>query len=139
MNDSVKAELDRIVSTLTGTGIVSKVILFGSCARGEETANSDIDLCVLTPEKDDGDGQRLTDITIDLRVKLIDVRERPLDLITYNQDDFSNRVAGSRSFQRHIIEHGVVLFGGENIKGVYDSQGRYSNQRTRSRKVIEAV
>jgi len=112
MNDSIKAELNRIVSTLAGTGIVSKVILFGSCARGEETADSDIDLCVLTPVRDDGDGQRLTDITIDLRVRLIDVRERPLDLVTYNQDDFSTGVAdSSRSFQRHILEQGVVLYG----------------------------
>jgi len=113
MNENIKNELNRIVSTLAGTGIVSKIILFGSCASGKETADSDIDLCVLTPVKNDGDGQRITDITIDLRTKLIDVRERPLDLITYNQDDFSACVAtGSRSFERHIIEHGVVLYGG---------------------------
>jgi len=111
MNENIKAELNRIVSTLAGTGIVSKIILFGSCARGEETADSDIDLCVLTPVKDDGDGQRLTNITIDLRVKLIDVRERPLDLITYNQDDFSVDSPDTCSFKRHIIEQGVVLYG----------------------------
>jgi len=111
MKENVKTELSKIVSTLAGTGIVSKVILFGSFACGEETADSDIDLCVLTPEKDDGDGQRLTDITIDLRTKLIDVRERPLDLITYNQDDFSALATIPRSFQRRIVDHGVVLYG----------------------------
>jgi len=111
MTENVKAELGRIVSALAGTGIVSKVILFGSCASGEETADSDIDLCVLTPEKDDGDGRRLTDITIDLRTKLIDVRERPLDLITYNQDEFSALAAVPRSFPRRIVDHGVVLYG----------------------------
>jgi len=38
MNETIKAELDKIVSTLAGTGLVTKVILFGSYAKGEETA-----------------------------------------------------------------------------------------------------
>jgi len=109
MTEKVKSELDRIVDTLVQTGIVTKIILFGSYACGEETENSDIDLCVLTPEKDEG--RRLRDITIDLRRKLIDVRDRPLDLLTYNQDDFSGRAERKRSFQHHIMEHGVVLYG----------------------------
>jgi predicted nucleotidyltransferase len=52
MNQTVKTELDKIVTTLTDTGIVTKIILFGSYARGEETPKSDIDLCVLTPVED---------------------------------------------------------------------------------------
>jgi hypothetical protein len=34
MTENVKTELSRIVSALAGTGIVSKVILFGSCIGG---------------------------------------------------------------------------------------------------------
>jgi predicted nucleotidyltransferase len=37
MNKKVKTELDNIVNTLVDTGIVSRIILFGSYARGEET------------------------------------------------------------------------------------------------------
>jgi predicted nucleotidyltransferase len=44
MNQTVKTELDKIVTTLTDTGIVTKIILFGSYARGEETPKSDIEL-----------------------------------------------------------------------------------------------
>jgi len=109
MTEAVKNELDRIVDTLVETGIVTKIILFGSHARGEETPESDIDLCVLTPEKDEG--RRLTELTVDLGVRLFDVQETSLDLLTYNQDDFGARAANPRSFQHHIMEHGVVLYG----------------------------
>ena len=109
MTEKVKSELDRIVEVLVETGIVSKIILFGSHARGDATPDSDIDLCVLTPEADEG--RHLTEVEIDLGVKLYDVQERALDLLVYNQDAFSVRAKSSRSFQRHIMEHGVVLYG----------------------------
>jgi len=109
MNDKIKNELDRIVDTLANTGIVSRILLFGSYAKGEETPNSDIDLCVLTPIKDDG--RRLTETSIDFRVKLLDVQESALDLLTYNQDDFLTRAVQPHSIQHEIMEHGVVLYG----------------------------
>jgi predicted nucleotidyltransferase len=107
MTDTVKSELDRIVSTLVNTGIVTKIILFGSYAKGEETSASDIDLCVLTRVSD----RDPLDLTIDLRVKLIKVRERPLDLFAYNQDDFSADASRPGSFQYSIAKDGVVLYG----------------------------
>jgi predicted nucleotidyltransferase len=109
MDEKIKEELDKIVDTLANTGIVSRVFLFGSYARGEETPDSDIDLCVLTPIKDDG--RRLTETSIDFRVKLLNVQNSALDLLTYNQDDFLARAARPRSIQREIMEHGVVLYG----------------------------
>ena len=109
MTEAVKNELDRIVDTLVETGIVTKIILFGSHASGEETPESDIDLCVLTPVKDEG--RLLTKTSIDLRVKISDVQESALDLLTYNQDDFAVRAKSPKSFQRHIADHGVVLYG----------------------------
>ncbi len=107
MTDAVKNELDRIVNTLVNTGIVTKIILFGSYAKGEERPGSDIDLCVLTRVSD----KHPLDVTIDLRVKLIKVRERPLDLFAYNQDDFSAGAECPGSFQHNIAKNGVVLYG----------------------------
>jgi predicted nucleotidyltransferase len=109
MDEKIKEELDKIVDTLANTGIVSRVFLFGSYAKGEETPDSDIDLCVLTPIKDEG--SRLTETSIDFRVKLLNVQNSALDLLTYNQDDFLARAARPRSIQREIMEHGVVLYG----------------------------
>jgi len=106
MNENIKAELDRIVSTIASTGLVTKVILFGSYAKGEETPDSDIDLCVLTPVKD----RRPLDVGIELRVKLVDIQETALDLIPFNQDEFSARAKCPGTFQNDIMKHGVVLY-----------------------------
>jgi len=106
MNEKVKTELDNIVNTLAGTGIVSRIILFGSYARGEETPDSDIDLFVITPVKD----RRSIEITMDLRMKLWGVQTMPLDLITSNQDSFSYRAAYNGSLEHEVAEHGVTLY-----------------------------
>jgi len=106
MNENIKNELDRIVATLAATGLVTKVILFGSYARGEETPRSDIDLCVLTTVTD----RRPLDVGIDLLVKLTDVQETALDLIPFNQDEFSARAKCPGTFQNDIMKQGVVLY-----------------------------
>ena len=106
MTEQRKNELNTIVKTIADTGIVSKIILFGSMARGEETTDSDIDLCVLTPIKD----RRPLDISIELRRKLFNVKNVPLDLLTYNQDKFAEYAASPASFAHHINTEGVVVY-----------------------------
>jgi predicted nucleotidyltransferase len=106
MNETIKAELDKIVSALAGTGLVTKVILFGSYAKGEETPRSDIDLCVLTTVTD----RRPLDVSIELQLKLFYVADTSLDLFAYNQDDFSARAKCPGTFQNDIMRHGVVLY-----------------------------
>jgi uncharacterized protein len=106
MNEKVKSELDRIVDTLAGTGIVSKIILFGSYARGEETPDSDIDLCVLTPVKD----KREIDLMTDFRMELYGVKTMPMDLFAYNHDVFLFHAERSTSFEHVIAEEGVTLY-----------------------------
>jgi len=102
----VKDELDIIVKTIVETGVASKIILFGSHAKGGENLNSDIDLCVLTPIAD----RRPIDISIELRRKLFDVRKMPLDLLTYNHDRFIKHAALPTSFAHVINTEGVVVY-----------------------------
>ena len=106
MTVQIQNELNAIVKTIADTGIVSKIILFGSMARGEETPDSDIDLCVLTPIKD----RRPLDISIDLRRKLFNVKNVPLDLLIYNQDKFAEHAASPASFAHIINTEGVVIY-----------------------------
>ena len=106
MTEQVQSELNTIVKTIADTGIVSKIILFGSFARGEETPDSDIDLCVLTPVKD----RRPIDISIELRQKLWGVKKMPLDLLTYNQERFDYQAARPRSFENIISTEGVTVY-----------------------------
>jgi len=85
MTEQVQNELNTIVKTIADTGMASKIILFGSMARGDATPDNDIDLCVLTPVKD----RRPLDISIDLRMAVRKLQKSPLDLLTYNQERFA--------------------------------------------------
>ena len=106
MTAQVQDELDRIIKTIVDTGMASKIILFGSCAKGEEKPDSDIDLCVITPITD----RRPVDISIDLRRKLFSVKKMPLDILTYNQDRFAEHAAQPTSFAHVINMEGVVVY-----------------------------
>jgi len=106
MTTPLKEEIETIVKTIVETGVASKIILFGSAAKGEETQDSDIDLCVLTPLTD----RRPRDITVDLRRKLWGVKKLPLDLLTYNQERFAYHASRDRSFESIIDKEGIVLY-----------------------------
>jgi predicted nucleotidyltransferase len=107
MTDAVKSELDRIVKTLVETGIVTQIILFGSHARGEGKPDSDIDLCVLTSEKD----KHEIDLIVDFEMKLYKVKTMPLDLLAYNQDKFYHHAKRTTSFEHEIAKEGVLVYG----------------------------
>jgi uncharacterized protein len=107
MNQNVKTELDKIVSTLAETGIVTKIILFGSYAKGEETPKSDIDLCVLTPIKPKSN----VELIADFRRLIWGIRKMPLDLFAYNQDKFYFHAERPTSFEHEIAKTGVMLYG----------------------------
>jgi predicted nucleotidyltransferase len=106
MDEKIKDDLDRIVDTLANTGIVSRVFLFGSYARGEETPKSDIDLCVLSPVTD----KTPVDLIADFRLKTWDIRKTPLDLLAYNHDRFYHYAANPASFEHEIAESGVLIY-----------------------------
>ena len=106
MKTAYQNEIDNIVSIIADTGLVSKIILFGSLAHGKGATESDVDLCVLTPIAD----RHPADITIELRMKLYGIQTLPLDLFTYNQDDFVRHAKRPTSFEHEIAEHGVTLY-----------------------------
>ena len=106
MTEKLQSEIKTIVKTLADTGMASKIILFGSMARGENLPNSDIDLCVLTPITD----RRPIDITIDLRKAIRKLQKTSLDLLTYHQDEFAYHAARPTSFEHEIDKEGVVVY-----------------------------
>jgi len=106
MDEKVKTELDNIVRALAETGTVSKIFLFGSYACGEETPDSDIDLCVLTTEKVESNYKTAGNY----RTKLRGVKTMPLDLLAFNQDEFYSYTDFSGSFQYEIATNGVLLY-----------------------------
>jgi len=110
MNPKVKTELDKIVSKLAETGIVTQIILFGSYARGDETPNSDIDICVLTQVKD----RHPIDLIADFRSRVRGVRTMPLDLLAYNQESFYSSAERRATIEYEIAKEGVLIYGGQS-------------------------
>ena len=106
MNQIYRDEIDHVVEEIRNSGMVSKIILFGSLARGEDSADSDIDLCALT----DITNRRTADITVELRRKLIGIKKLPLDLFTFRADDFKERAKSHSTFEHIIDSEGVVLY-----------------------------
>ena len=107
MTEERKTELDAIVKTIADTGMATKIIMFGSAARGDDTPDSDVDLCVLTPITD----KQPFDITVELRQKLWDIpRTIPLDLLAYKHERFEYQASRDRSFENTISREGVVLY-----------------------------
>jgi predicted nucleotidyltransferase len=106
MTAAVRSELDKIVNTLVETGIITKITLFGSYARGEENADSDIDLCVLTSVTD----RRPLDVGIELRMKLWGVKTMPLDLFMSSPSEFSYRSSYVGSLEHEIANEGVLIY-----------------------------
>jgi len=106
MNERAQNEINRLVNALVNTGIVSRILLFGSYARGDETPSSDIDLCVLTQTKPKSN----VELIANFRRSVRKVRTMPMDLLAYNQDNFYFHAERPTSFEHEIAETGVLLF-----------------------------
>jgi predicted nucleotidyltransferase len=84
----------------------SRVILFGSWARGEARWDSDLDMAVLIPDSDE---PRLTEIRRTLRRKL-DTVPMTIDLVIATEE-FANRFRGEvNSIYSRILLDGQVAY-----------------------------
>jgi predicted nucleotidyltransferase len=96
------AALREAIDSATGPE-VSAVILFGSIARGEATAASDIDLAVLATRGWDG------------RAKLADTVSTKLgnecDVLVFTTPEFNRLAAAGEPVVRDILRDGVALVG----------------------------
>jgi len=83
----------------------SKVILFGSYARGAQTEDSDLDLCVLVPETESS----YADIRRMIRGAIRNETNLSLDVLVYSFDDFEYSSQYKSRLPHSIKEEGVVL------------------------------
>jgi len=94
-------ELDRITAILRARD-VEKVIVFGSLARGETTATSDIDLIVIQ-ETDKGFLDRIGEIYSAVTPR------KAVDILAYTPQEI-RYLEGSSSFVRKALSEGRVLY-----------------------------
>lgn len=98
-----------------------KIILFGSFAYGTPHEESDVDLLVVMPAREE--------LTKAARIQLAFERTFPLDLLVRTPQRFRRRLAEGDQFLREVVEKGIVLYEKRNQR--LGEQGRTGLGRCR--------
>ncbi|MBN1592314.1 MAG: nucleotidyltransferase domain-containing protein [Candidatus Coatesbacteria bacterium] len=95
-----------IVERLTAAYRPQKVILFGSYARGDARADSDIDIFIIKDTK-----ERMIDRCIEVRRLLSDPdRLIGLEIMVFTPDEVSQRLEVGDQFVREVLQEGKILY-----------------------------
>jgi uncharacterized protein len=97
------ADIQKFVADVASEFLPERVILFGSYAKGNASAESDVDLLVVMPEEPSG---ALVAAEIITRLK----PAIPVELIVRSSRKLSERLALNDYFLREIITSGKELY-----------------------------
>jgi len=101
-----------------------KIILFGSYAYGTPTADSDVDILVVMPARNQHDQA--------VKIRWAVPRSFPMDLIVRTPQNLGWRLAAGESFHTEIVTKGKVLYAAKNAR-VGEKSGRGHTGRNRAR------
>ena len=101
-----KNETKRVCSRIIDKYHPQKLILFGSCANGKITPDSDVDMLIIKNSRLPRfrRAQAVYSILADLNYKV------PLDIIVYTPSEFKERLRRKDFFMRDIHKEGKVLY-----------------------------
>jgi len=102
MNELID-EINLIKEQIVSHYAPSKIILFGSQAKGIATKKSDIDLCVIKDTKNKR--ELLTDMYLNIE------SSKPFDLLLYTETEWNECVNDTTSFAYLINKKGTVIYG----------------------------
>lgn len=125
--DIPMAVIRRFARQVAGRFDPEKIILFGSYAYGQPHEDSDVDILVIMPARNQIDQAVRIDRAIDAPF--------PLDLIVRTPKNMAWRLQEGDDFLREIVAKGKVLY--EKTDGRVGTQGRIrlsGRQKTRSGK-----
>jgi len=95
--------LDKIKDQIIQKFNPSRIILFGSVAKGIWRNNSDIDLCIIK----DTDNKR--DLITNMYVEV--ESEIPFDIVLYTNEEWNRCLGDKTAFAYHINNTGVIIYG----------------------------
>ena len=104
----------RFVHEVAGRFQPEKIILFGSYAYGQPHADSDVDILVIMPTRNELDQAVKICVAVDYNF--------PLDLLVRTPKNLAWRLAEGDSFLREVMDRGKVLY--EKTNGRLGPQGR---------------
>ena len=101
----IHGEIESIVQQLIHKYGPSKIILFGSAARGEYDKVNDLDFLILK--------QDVPSRGLDRMRELDDLIERNMaaDMLVYRPDEFEERIKLGDPFIKAILSEGKILYG----------------------------
>ena len=110
----IQGVLDRIVERITERFRPEKIILFGSYATGRPRPDSDVDLLVVMPARNE----------VEQAIRILNVIDRsfPLDLLVRTPQNLKWRIAEGDWFLREVVGTGKVLY--EKTHERVGAQGR---------------
>ncbi|MCB1284369.1 MAG: nucleotidyltransferase domain-containing protein [Microthrixaceae bacterium] len=106
---SVLDEIGRAASELVDLPI--SAIVFGSLARGEADAESDIDLAVVRPTHIDEDDDSWVDGLESLRQRVRDVSGNQVEILEVGVDDVAHKLTSNNPVWADICREGRVVYG----------------------------
>jgi predicted nucleotidyltransferase len=101
----IHREIESIVQQLIHKYRPSKIILFGSAARGEYDKVNDLDFLILKQDVPSRGLDRMRELD-----DLID-RKMAADMLVYRPDEFEHRIKLGDPFIKRILSEGRVLYG----------------------------
>jgi len=96
-------EINLIKEQIVSLYNPSKIILFGSQAKGTATIKSDIDLCVV--KDTENKRELLADMYLNIESSI------PFDLLLYTEAEWNQCVNDTTSFAYLIDKKGIVIYG----------------------------
>lgn len=100
-------QINSLATSISEKFNTHKVFLFGSYAHGNPTLYSDLDICVVTDFK----GKRKIELTREIRREISKYFHNSLDILLYEENEFSERAAIKNTLENHILQNGIVLNG----------------------------
>ena len=102
--------IDPIIERIRDLPIV-RVVVFGSTARGENDADSDLDLAIIVPDPTDGSRFDRVEAAVTVRRRILDInRQVAVDILVYTESEFQE-LSKQPSFVRgELVESGEVVY-----------------------------
>lgn len=109
-----------------------KIILFGSYAYGTPSADSDVDILVVMPARNQHDQA--------VKIRWEVPRSFPMDLIVWTPKNLGWRLAAGESFHTEIMTKGKVLYEAKDARmGEKGRRGLSGRNRARARQYLHSA
>lgn len=103
-----RKQIEEFAQHITREFHPQRIILFGSHARGDTTADSDVDLLVIMPRNGKTAHQQAAEIYYKCRSPF------PTDILVRTAEEFEQRQHVNDWFMRDIAQEGITLYEARN-------------------------